>query len=425
MATINPINVGTNPDDGFGDPLRSAFIKINSNESIINSELILKEEAPLNRVVVNSAADFPTPVAGKIILVANTEYYIGSNTVSVADEFTLAENVTFKGSVGPSLLTYTGIGSMFEGDGLGNFQIQDLTLNLPNGGSVFNIVDTVQDTIINVRGYRILDCGSLGVVTNVTAFIMEYGIIFNMDQGIQLSGNLSIISIDKMFGFSTSATFKLIDLSTSVAPTVEFLNLAITAPAGAVGIKGLINSGNIPVNSIASVDSCEFLGGMDSLENITTSDIRWQFTNNSTIIDTSPDALGSVDNNLAETIIGVATTPVKINVNSTMVSEASVHFTVGVDGRVTYNGEKPIAVPIDAIIGITSVGGSPDASVFIAVNGVVVTPHIPIVLSSSKPTQLATMWQHVFLLGDYVEIFVANETNTTNLVVESVVFRIR
>lgn len=39
MATITPVDIGAAPDDGNGDPLRTAFSKLNGNDSNINVEL--------------------------------------------------------------------------------------------------------------------------------------------------------------------------------------------------------------------------------------------------------------------------------------------------------------------------------------------------------------------------------------------------
>ena len=40
MATITPVNIGVAPNDGLGDPLRTAFQSINANEAALNAELI-------------------------------------------------------------------------------------------------------------------------------------------------------------------------------------------------------------------------------------------------------------------------------------------------------------------------------------------------------------------------------------------------
>ena len=37
MVTITPVDIGAAPDDGTGDPLRTAYNKINGNEANLNS----------------------------------------------------------------------------------------------------------------------------------------------------------------------------------------------------------------------------------------------------------------------------------------------------------------------------------------------------------------------------------------------------
>lgn len=54
MATITPVDIGAAPDDGNGDPLRTAFSKINNNETNLNTD---KLEAP---VALTSLADIAT-----------------------------------------------------------------------------------------------------------------------------------------------------------------------------------------------------------------------------------------------------------------------------------------------------------------------------------------------------------------------------
>lgn len=425
MATLDPVAVGTTPDDGLGDPLRTAFIKINSNEDIINTDVGLRQIAPLNRVVVNSAADFPTVVGGKIPLVANTEYYIGSNTVTVADEFTVAPNVSFIGAGAPALVTYTGTGNMFEGDGIGLFAIKQIAVDLPNGGHVFGITDTVQSSVINMLDYRVLSCGSLGTITGVLAFVMEFGSIFAMDNGITLVGNIAVISVDKMFGFSTSATHKTVDLGSAVASTLEFSDMAITAPIGAFGISGLASSGNLPVGSIATVVSCEFLGGMTTLENITTDDIRWSFLGNSGIPNSNPDALLSLNGNATETVIALVDTPVKVA--GTWVIERVSQMTGTTDGRVTFNAERTLASPITIQVTISSASGTnKEVHMHLALNGSIIANALSVnKVGQNDPRTLNIPWQLNLSENDYIEIFVENKTDAVNLIVSQAIVRVR
>ncbi|MGI9487103.1 MAG: hypothetical protein ACR2RF_14745 [Geminicoccaceae bacterium] len=47
MATVTPVDIGTAPNDGTGDPLRTAFTKLNTNDSNINVELAGAVQSPV------------------------------------------------------------------------------------------------------------------------------------------------------------------------------------------------------------------------------------------------------------------------------------------------------------------------------------------------------------------------------------------
>jgi len=395
------------------------------------SSVKITGQAISNRVIINNGEDFPDAVGGRIPLADNTEYYIGSNAVSVPDGFLVGENVTINGAGAPALLTYTGTGNMFEGDGVGLFAITRIAVDLPNGGTVFDINDTVQSSVINVLDYRVLSCASLGTVTNVVAFVMEFGSIFDMDDGITIVGSAAVVSIDKMFGFSTSATFKAVNLGTSVAPTIELTNMALTAPAGAVGIAGAADNANLPAGSVATVTSCEFLGGMAALSGITEDDIRWAFNGNSGIIgtsvikDTFPDALISLTGNALETVIGDVGVPTKVN--GVWVVEGGSHFTGDTTGRITYNGERQLSGPIDVSVTIQAAGGTNKSiRACLALNGVAIdASSIPNKVGQNDPRSLSVIWQLTLSKDDYLEVFISNDSDLVNLIGISGVLRVK
>ena len=371
-----------------------------------------------NRVIINETSDFPATAT------ANTEYYIGSNTVSIPDTFTLAPNVAFTGSAAPCLLTYTGTGSLFDGGDLGIFSIRGITFDFPNGGSLFDIVDTVPNsTTLNFADYRILSMGKFGTAQDVFAFVSVQGQILDVDDGLTMVGSNSVVSVTETAMISTSPTFKGIDLGVSVSPTIEMRNFLCIAPAGAVGISGAANNANLPANSIASVSSCEFLGGMDALENITRDDFRWRFTANSGIPDTNPDALLSFTGNALETAI--VTQNVGVQVNAVWTVGRDSHFTGNTDGSITYDGERPISVPIGVDVGLLSAAGTFDAYIQLAINGTPIADGVAVNISTSKPAFARVQFQYDFQNGDVLTVLAVNKDNTNNIVVESATTLVR
>jgi len=60
MASITPVDVGAAPNDGLGDPLRTAFQKLNTNDSNINAELASAVQSPVVTAdVQDDAVTFP------------------------------------------------------------------------------------------------------------------------------------------------------------------------------------------------------------------------------------------------------------------------------------------------------------------------------------------------------------------------------
>lgn len=60
MASITPVDVGSAPNDGLGDPLRTAFQKLNTNDSNINAELAGAVQSPVVTAdVQDDAVTFP------------------------------------------------------------------------------------------------------------------------------------------------------------------------------------------------------------------------------------------------------------------------------------------------------------------------------------------------------------------------------
>ena len=171
---------------------------------------------------------------------------------------------------------------------------------------------------------------------------------------------------------SSSATFKGIDFGSSTPITIELQNIINNAPAGAFGLSGLANSGNVLAGRLATVTGCEFAGGMTDLENITPADIRWDMRDNTPTAD-SRNAVDIYMIDGPETIVtGIAGnwqeigTPVGA---ASWVSDVSDRFSVGTDGVITYIGEREIEARISGRATVQKSGGGADViEVRVAIN---------------------------------------------------------
>lgn len=378
-----------------------------------------------NQVIINKKEDFPDAVAGVIPLVRDKEYVIGDCDIDVSpNRFALAPNVTFSGAPGASCISSNYAGNIFSGGDLGIFTLRGMLMDFPNG-DVLTISDTVPgSTTINLIDSRITSCNSFGSVEDTLGLTTSLFSVIECNKGLTVIGDNQVISISQTAFFSTSASFIGVDLGTSVTPTMEISNLLCVAPAGGVGISGGANSVNISAGSVASISSCEFLGGMDTLGGgLSADDVRFNFIGNSGIANTNPDALTSSQNNLLVTSIVSQGTAEKVN--AVYIEASASHFTTDSSGRVTYVGENDVAGPIDILSGLLANTGNTEGAIAVAINGTEVARGIPVSLSTSKQAQSSAIWQHTFSTGDYVEAYVVNTGGTQDLIAGTVYIRIR
>ena len=167
------------------------------------------------------------------------------------------------------------------------------------------------------------------------------------------------------------------------------------------------------------------MGGITDLQNLVVNDdVRWFFNDNSPTADTFPDSLISFRGNATETIIGAVNTPVLVA--GTWVNQGSSLFSTTAAGRVTSLLERPLKAPVTISAGlISSGGGSIAVTLYLAKGGVVdVASGIDVTISGSLAETLTIPWQVTFAENEYVEVFVENNTNTTNVIVDHAILRI-
>lgn len=378
-------------------------------------------------VTVNQESDFPDAVSGVITLEPSTAYII-SNSFSMTNRLVLSSSTTIVsfGKEGP-LLTYTGTGTMFTSVDV-SCVIGSLHYDCPNGKAHDHSDTTGNNAVVNLVNSRLRSCVEYGDFTSL-GFI----VIFNSDcflnatSGPVFTGTgWKLISVERFALTSTSASYVGVDLGSSTSDVIEYNDLIISGPAGAVGVTGLVNSGNITTGNLATIVSCNFPGDITPITNIDpVSDVRWQSLGNDGIGDSRDDCLVSIQGNSSETVIAIAGTPVKMV--GTWTDEGSSRFTVtAAGGRMTYIGERSARLPISATLSVaTATGGTKQVSACIAINGTaVVASKIETSASSSQAGTITIFWQHEFNENDYAEVWLSNETDTVNVIGQASVARI-
>lgn len=417
------INIGA-ADAKTGDTLFSAFTKTQSNFTEVYDSL-----GQNNTVYLRSESDLPNQTSTTWTMDADTPYKLAADFSTSLQTIPVAGSSLRGDNLSAYTMSFTGTGAMFKGTDV-DFYINNISIDPSISNTAFEFDDSVGGVRLFIaENVQVNNCAVWGKFTD-----MRLAQIINCDgrnanQGLQFFGTSGLTwSVSRLSLASTNTTFKSVDLGTATALLAEFANIFTSAPVGAFGFSGLANSGNIPVGRLGGIAACEFTGGMTDLENITVTDIRWNFFGNTPTQDTKPDALASFHSNATETVITASSSDGSNAevIAGTWVEVQVSHFTSTVAGRFTYIGERTLKGPVDISVGlISSGGGSIVAEVYIALNGVaIIDSGIDVSISGTSAANLSIPWQLTFQPNDFIEVVVENQTNTTNIIADHAVMRV-
>jgi hypothetical protein len=130
----------------------------------------------------------------------------------------------------------------------------------------------------------------------------------------------------------------------------------------------------------------------------------------------------TMQGNATATTIATQGTPVKVA--GTWVVQTESNFTGNTTGRLTYNGSTTEVV--SATVSITfshAAGGTDDLAVYIAKNGSVITASkLTRAVTGSARGNVGTFFNVSMDTSDYLEVFVANDSDTNNITVVDCLF---
>lgn len=408
--TANPLIKSLRAQSGSGISVSDggSFIQIGFSETPVTSRT----------VVINSIDDFPTPVDGVIELEDRIDYFLG-NDISTSNRFTInGSSVIRSGASQINTLTYTGSDVMFTGVNP-SFRLDRVTVNCPDG-TLFNMSSNISSAIFQIIESNVQECVNVGVLDG--AFIARFKAVAweNIkSNGIVCAGLNSNLVFDTNIVFLNGGIF--LDLDNAVYTTVNINSVVVQSSViGTTFINGSSNSANIAAGGFGTVLNCRVFGDATPLTGITSKDVRWEFSLNDGIPNTRQVALVSLSGNVTETTINATDTPVKVD--GTWVCQEESYFSCDTTGRLTYIGEKNAIESITIAFSILGAsGGDKQASGVIAVNGVVIPEtRVQVTTNSSKAAAGTCVWERNFTNGDYVELFVENNQDTTNLIINGV-----
>ncbi len=405
-------------DDGTGDTSFDAFTKVQNNfTELYNTSTAL---APLSKLVaIFEESDLPDAVAGQRNLDSG-KTYVFYNNVTTTDQLVPGAGTEITAIGRNIVLTYTGT-SVFIPSNDNDFAITNITIAASSVGAKVLSLSTTSLKVCRVINCS-FQCYTFADFSGVDWVVLmdNVGILSLQSTAFTCSGTCRSFNIDTMGAIPTTGI--IFDLGSCVFDSLVIDKVVYNLAAGTNFISGLANNGNISAAGRGVVVNCQGnnTGGTD-LVGVDPGDARWKFENNTPIADTRNDFLVSFDAAATTTINTAGTYEL---INGTYVEDHANGFTSTSGGRLTWDGVEDISLPVDLAVSLEPASGTnKDIAVKVAVNGVVQGPALPSRVDSGNPQNINIPWQGMISSGDYVEAYVANITDTTNIQVNALIFR--
>lgn len=381
----------------------------------------LWENIPRGVNFVNELADLPAAIAGVITLVAGNVYVQTASFSLGTDRIAWSEGSAYS-SVDSIAITldYTDTGDMFTFSDT-TARINNIALDAPNG-RVYNWTDTGVK-IGRFHDITIVSCNKLGLFTGVAGILR----FTNHSPASITADGLEFIGNFRSFLWEISATTldagAIFNLGTTTFDSFIGDAILATLNGSANLISGATGSANINTGGSGLIRTMRISGPGTPLSGIEVDDALWEFRQNDDIADTRPDGLLSLTANATATVITATSTPVLVL--GTWVIERTSQFIGTAAGRLTYKGGKDATIPVTIGITAETVSGlNKDVNFYLYKNGTqIANSKTRALLSQNDVKNQSVLWQLVMSTDDYLELFVENVTDTTNVLVEDAKFR--
>jgi hypothetical protein len=374
--------------------------------------------------VVNELSDLPAPSGGVIPLVADTDYLFVDDVSLGTNRIAPANNTIFRAADSSIItLTYTGSATMFTAVDK-TFRMDRIKVSCASG-QLLDITATVPGCVLQLTDMTIDSCdtiGTLGALTSVQFNNVAWNDI--KTDGMTLTGAHTALYMQDNLVTLNGGTF--VDLGTATIEGFTLTNPFAILAGGTTFLTGLASSGNVNSGGLGSVVNGRFSGAGTILSTISPDDARWNFFVNDGIQDTRPDGLLSL-NGIKTVTIAAANTPVKIGgVAADWVIERTSQVTGNTDGRLTYDGERVATLPILANISAEAASGSnKDITFYIAIDGAIIANSAQATaVSAGAPKNTPIPWQDALANAQFVEVWVENNTDTVDIVVNTGILRL-
>jgi hypothetical protein len=392
------------------------------SQAQIDSFLELKQNKYGPFVIVQTLADLPAPITGDITLLGFTAYLFINNIDLIGNRLICSENTAILGTTSENakiISTGLSIGTALI-NSIYTIPIKNISIEhaIP-----FNLVGN-GTTAIDWQGVNFYNAVS-STISNY-ANVIIHNCVFIDSKNMRFDGTIGTIGINGClftnFDLIGDAAFYIADTAT-ITRRIKIESSAFVIGASATGLY--LDASATVLDEAFRIDFCDFSGGGLYIgPDVPYNDSRASFTRNKGITNSSEIAQYYMHGNATTTTIGAIATPVKVT--GTTTSSAITERFTNTNNRATYNGALTRKFIVSTTVSLTS-GNNNQIGGYIAKNGVVLIESQ--VFGTTSGTGRAENIAIIDIIelnpGDYIEVFVENETSATDILVSDLNLIIR
>lgn len=365
---------------------------------------------------VDKLEDFPTPISGVVTLEDNLTYFITTTVDLLGNRLVGGQNTTIIGGSSENcILKSTGLSSSTALlSSTWSIPMRNITLT---HGTAINLDATGNaNQAIDWFGVNFTGCASVGLVKSYSNFIMTDCALLS-SANMTFDGTIGTVGFDQCLfsGIAGQTTFNFLSTLT-ITRRIRVIYSSFVAFGGATAINVDVNA-VIPVESYI-LDTINFSGGATYIAGVQHDDNKALFVNCKGINNTAEVGQMFFVNNATQNPIATQGVFEKIE-GTTSASAENEKFSHSI-GRITYTGGITREFVVTASCSANSVAtNAVTITVRIAKNGVTIAE------SESQATTSASSRNENFYCqalvtmaqNDYLELFIANQTNANSLLV--------
>lgn len=364
-------------------------------------------------VLVDSIEDLPKAENGVITLEDNRTYFITGTVDLAGSRLVTGQNTAIIGGSSENCrIKSTGLSGTALITSEWSLPLRNVTIEASTALDLDASANSNQ--ALDWFGVNFTDCATIGT-------IKSYNNIIWTDCGLLNSSGLTFDGITGTIGFSqclfdgaSGSTIITLPASLTITRRFRIIYSAFVVLSGETGIN-CSTSATIPVDSYI-LDTVNFSGGGTYTSGVLYSDNKALWISNKGVENSSEISYYTMNGNATETTISVQGTEYKAA--GTTTSQSVTQKFTNTDNRATYTGAITRLFKVNATLSLTS-GNNHQVGVYIAKNGSIITNTETYVTTSGAGRAENVFCQGLVSLAtnDYIEIFVENNTATTNITV--------